>query len=182
MDPRSQCTDITLLLPWYVNGTLESGERRMVRSHLIHCPSCRQELARTRTAHEVFAADTALEETNVRSFAAARARFMNSKRTYLAAAAMVAVCLMTAGLWMSPSPAPTHDAEQPQRVTLDAMTFETPDAVALFVTTDEPEAQDADAGRQLLTRESFEFGGFDTTWKAQGMAASTANADTNNVF
>jgi anti-sigma factor RsiW len=33
------------LLPWYVNGTLESDERAAVEEHLGRCPLCRSELA-----------------------------------------------------------------------------------------------------------------------------------------
>lgn len=33
------------LLPWYANGTLLEGERRMVEAHLAECPRCRDEIA-----------------------------------------------------------------------------------------------------------------------------------------
>jgi len=33
-----------LLLPWYLNQTLEKGENEEVRRHLLSCPICRQEL------------------------------------------------------------------------------------------------------------------------------------------
>ena len=36
------------LLPWYVNGTLESDERQAVEVHLERCPLCRSELAASR--------------------------------------------------------------------------------------------------------------------------------------
>ena len=42
------CHRIVLALPWLLNGSLESAERHEVREHLIACPSCRTELARTR--------------------------------------------------------------------------------------------------------------------------------------
>jgi hypothetical protein len=38
--------NVWLLLPWYVNGTLEAAERRLVDDHLAACPSCLEELAR----------------------------------------------------------------------------------------------------------------------------------------
>jgi len=37
--------DASTLLPWYVNGTLDAGERAAVEAHLAHCVACRQELA-----------------------------------------------------------------------------------------------------------------------------------------
>lgn len=36
------------LLPWYVNGTLAAGERRVVEEHLATCAACRDEAARCR--------------------------------------------------------------------------------------------------------------------------------------
>jgi hypothetical protein len=33
------------LLPWYANGTLLEGERRMVEAHLAECHRCREEIA-----------------------------------------------------------------------------------------------------------------------------------------
>lgn len=180
MDARPQCTEITLLLPWFVSESLEPAERRVVRTHLIHCANCRQELAQTRVARAVFAADTTIAATNICSFDAGRRRMANFRRTFLAAA-MLVFCLMTAGMWIRQSVAPTQQVDQPQAATLHTMTFEAPGDEALFVTTFEPEAQDANSGRQLLIRESFELDGFDNTWKTQGFAVSTANASTNDV-
>jgi len=42
------CHRTVLALPWLLNGSLEAAERREVREHLIACPGCRAELARTR--------------------------------------------------------------------------------------------------------------------------------------
>lgn len=39
---------ISELLPWYVNGTLEAAEQRLVEDHLAACPDCVQELARSK--------------------------------------------------------------------------------------------------------------------------------------
>src|SRR5262245_25876022 len=38
---RDACNE---LLPWYLNGTLENGERAGVGAHLQVCPICRREL------------------------------------------------------------------------------------------------------------------------------------------
>ena len=40
-----QCEDIRLLLPWLVNGTLQSDDKYQVLSHLSCCSECRRELA-----------------------------------------------------------------------------------------------------------------------------------------
>lgn len=182
MDARPECTQITLLLPWFVSESLEPAERRMVRTHLIHCANCRKELAQTRVARAVFAANTTIAAANICSFDAGRRRVANFRRTFLAAAAAVLVLsLTTAGLWIKQSVEPTRQVDQSQRTTLHTMTFEEPGDEALFVTTLEPEAQDANSGRQLLIRESFEPDGFDNTWKAQGFAVSTAKSSTNSV-
>lgn len=44
------------LLPWYVNGTLPSEERRAVEEHLPGCPRCREEEAFCRATREALAA------------------------------------------------------------------------------------------------------------------------------
>ncbi|HYN23369.1 MAG TPA: zf-HC2 domain-containing protein [Thermoanaerobaculia bacterium] len=40
------------LLPWYVNGTLETGEVRSVEDHTAHCERCRDELESCRRIGE----------------------------------------------------------------------------------------------------------------------------------
>lgn len=42
------------LLPWLLNGTLDSTERDELRIHLEDCEACRQELQETRQAMETF--------------------------------------------------------------------------------------------------------------------------------
>jgi hypothetical protein len=49
------CDQAIELLPWYLNGTLDAGEREEVRKHLTACERCRQALAETRQAWSVFA-------------------------------------------------------------------------------------------------------------------------------
>ena len=49
------CDQAIELLPWYLNGTLESGERAEVRQHLTTCESCRAALAETVQAGAIFA-------------------------------------------------------------------------------------------------------------------------------
>jgi len=48
------CDQAIELLPWLLNGTLEAGERDEVRRHLETCSRCREALAETRQAFDVF--------------------------------------------------------------------------------------------------------------------------------
>jgi Putative zinc-finger len=52
--------EVCELLPWYVNGRLEGGEREAVETHLSACPSCQAELGHCR---DLAAAVQAAEET-----------------------------------------------------------------------------------------------------------------------
>jgi hypothetical protein len=56
-----------LVLPWYVNGTLEEDERKNVERHLLECPVCRQELDAIRNErekyHHAVAEDMAIPRT-----------------------------------------------------------------------------------------------------------------------
>jgi predicted anti-sigma-YlaC factor YlaD len=49
------CQEAIERLPWWLNGSLEPEERREVEAHLSGCASCREALAETRLASEVFA-------------------------------------------------------------------------------------------------------------------------------
>ena len=42
--PTSDHESIVALLPWYVNETLDDGERELVRSHVEKCPACRSDI------------------------------------------------------------------------------------------------------------------------------------------
>ena len=48
------CQEAILRLPWWLNGSLEPEERREVEDHLAGCASCREALAETRLAWEVY--------------------------------------------------------------------------------------------------------------------------------
>ncbi len=50
----SNCDDVSGILPWLLNGTLDDDERRQVLQHLATCETCRQDLAATRLAAEIF--------------------------------------------------------------------------------------------------------------------------------
>ena len=42
------------LLPWFVNGTLDSAERARVERHLAECLACKHEMASLRTLQAIF--------------------------------------------------------------------------------------------------------------------------------
>jgi hypothetical protein len=48
------CNQAIELLPWWLNATLEEGERQEVQKHLESCPSCRTALAETRQAWQIY--------------------------------------------------------------------------------------------------------------------------------
>jgi len=50
----SNCDDVRGMLPWLLNRTLNEDERREVLAHLATCETCRQDLADTRLAAEIF--------------------------------------------------------------------------------------------------------------------------------
>lgn len=45
-----RCEDIVGLLPWLLNGTLETAEAQAVRAHLAQCSACQRELEETAVA------------------------------------------------------------------------------------------------------------------------------------
>jgi len=55
--------EVSLLLPWYVIGTLDGVERERVEQHARCCIACRRELALERRTLEVFQRDDALEQS-----------------------------------------------------------------------------------------------------------------------
>lgn len=49
---------VSLLLPWFVNGTLDSGEHELVRRHLADCSECRSDLALLSSVQSAIAASS----------------------------------------------------------------------------------------------------------------------------
>jgi len=49
------CQEAIERLPWWLNGSLESVERREIEEHLAGCAPCREALAETRLAWEIYA-------------------------------------------------------------------------------------------------------------------------------
>lgn len=65
--------EVVLLLPWYVNGSLDGYEHTRVRRHLGHCLTCRRELASLRSMASAVAAAPVIDFSSQ----AAHARFMS---------------------------------------------------------------------------------------------------------
>ena len=109
MKLQRTCARTIPALPWLLNGSLQGADLRQVREHLIQCPACRQELARTRTALAMFtvgAAAAARAPLAVNTPNTQRGRVL--RRLSWAAAAAVVVSSF-AGLWTAREPeiAPT---------------------------------------------------------------------------
>ncbi|HEV8240600.1 MAG TPA: zf-HC2 domain-containing protein [Thermoanaerobaculia bacterium] len=123
------CRLTTLALPWLLNGSLAPAERCEVREHLIHCPSCRAELERTRETLVVFrAAAAATEQPRVAAAGATRIASRGRVLRPLAWAAMVAAILGSAWLartWVA-GPTPMRSAERQRQAPPSAPAVTTP--------------------------------------------------------
>jgi hypothetical protein len=53
--------DISALLPWYLNGSIDERDRQRLDTHLALCAGCREELAREQRIYEGMTAETAVE-------------------------------------------------------------------------------------------------------------------------
>lgn len=51
--PGMRCREVTELLPWLINGSLDNGEERSLLEHVTACESCRGELAEAAQAWEL---------------------------------------------------------------------------------------------------------------------------------
>ena len=59
-DAREHQT-ISLLIPWYVNGSAGEPERQRVDAHLLLCADCRDDLAQERRVYQALNAETTVE-------------------------------------------------------------------------------------------------------------------------
>ena len=66
--------EVSALLPWYVNATLEDGARQRVEAHVGICMVCRDDLAAQRRICEAIAAQPALDYMPVASLKRLQAR------------------------------------------------------------------------------------------------------------
>jgi hypothetical protein len=60
-DGAREHSEISALIPWYVNGSIGELERQRVDAHVLLCASCRDDLAHDRGVYEAMTADTAVE-------------------------------------------------------------------------------------------------------------------------
>jgi len=66
--------EVSALLPWYVNETLEERDRQRVDTHVGVCASCREDLAAQRRICEAIEAQPALDYMPVASLKRLQAR------------------------------------------------------------------------------------------------------------
>ena len=116
---------VDVLLPWFVNGTLEGEELALVQRHLGECPRCQQEVEWLRELHAACIAGEAmpgasaafrklrgqLEESREGRDSIAAARPSRSRarlwsRWAIAAQLIVIAVLGTLLLWSTDGPAP----------------------------------------------------------------------------
>lgn len=94
--------DITMLLPWYVNGTLNDADRRRIDQHLAACRQCSDELSLCNEMQNATLADGAIPIPPAASASAiierrdwrSRLRFVGDRRIQRVAAVLVAVGLL----------------------------------------------------------------------------------------
>ena len=53
--------DISALLPWYINGSIDEPERQRVDAHLALCAGCRDDLVQEQRIYQGMTADTPVE-------------------------------------------------------------------------------------------------------------------------
>jgi hypothetical protein len=53
--------EISMLIPWYVNGSVSEIDRQRVDAHLLQCAQCRNDLTLERGVYEGMSADTGVE-------------------------------------------------------------------------------------------------------------------------
>ncbi len=94
--------DITMLLPWYVNGTLDDADRRRIDQHLATCKHCSDELSLCNEIQNATLADGAIPIPPAASASAiierrdwrSRLGFVGDRRLQRIAAVLVAVGLL----------------------------------------------------------------------------------------
>jgi predicted anti-sigma-YlaC factor YlaD len=66
--------EVSALLPWYVNETLEEAARQRLEAHVGNCTACREDLAAQQRICEAIAAEPALDYMPVASLKRLQAR------------------------------------------------------------------------------------------------------------
>ncbi len=87
-DTASMHREASALIPWYVNGTLDEGDRRTVDEHLRSCSICRDDLLLERRIHQgIMAAETGVDYVPAASLKRLQARLDRSEAQVSAAGA-----------------------------------------------------------------------------------------------
>jgi anti-sigma factor RsiW len=53
--------EISVLIPWYVNGSIGEGDRQRVDAHLTHCARCREDMALERRVYAGMSVEPGVE-------------------------------------------------------------------------------------------------------------------------
>jgi anti-sigma factor RsiW len=61
LDKGPEHSEVSGLLPWYVNGRIDEFDRQRVELHVSRCPVCRQDMALERRVYQGMAADAGVE-------------------------------------------------------------------------------------------------------------------------
>lgn len=69
--------EMQLLLPWYLNNTLQNDEKNLVESHLKQCLQCRAELVELRKMSDIVCESDSFSSSAHSSFAKLSARIQN---------------------------------------------------------------------------------------------------------
>jgi anti-sigma factor RsiW len=67
LENASMHQEISLLLPWYVNGTLDDLSRARVDAHVVGCPACQDDLSMERRIFARIDGETAIDYVPVAS-------------------------------------------------------------------------------------------------------------------
>jgi hypothetical protein len=67
-------SEISELIPWYVNGTISAIDRQKLDTHFLTCAACRDELLQERRIYQAVSADSAIEYMPAASFKRLQAR------------------------------------------------------------------------------------------------------------
>lgn len=79
--PHPAHRDVWMLLPWYVNGTLEGAECKLVQEHLKLCITCRREVAEQQRLAEAISRSRIMDSAPHTSFARLMERVDRERQT-----------------------------------------------------------------------------------------------------
>lgn len=80
LQSAEQHQQISLLLPWYLNQTLDTAERQQVESHIRGCMACRRELVHLRKLAAAVKQTSDLDTAAMASFNRVQAKFQTTRQ------------------------------------------------------------------------------------------------------